>query len=305
MKFDNRARAIAATILAQIIWGVAGPLVKITLDNVPPFTLMFFRFLLVSLILFPVYEFKLQPLAKLKTAKDKRDIILVGLFAVFLNITLYFVGQKLTTVIDAWVITSTATPFVILLSYLVFKERLAKTVYFGAILAGIGSLIVVGTPLLSFGSGSTLGNLLMLGSTLSGAIPYFLIRRLVAQKYDPLLLTYYFFLTAMILSLPLFLWEYFQNPSLLAAIKPQSLFVIGYLALGSSIASYSLQNYGLKFLSPSIAATLGYTSAVLAIGLSIIFLHEPITPFFIFGTTLVVIGLILAETRHRRYNGAS
>ncbi len=298
MNLSNHSKAIFAVLAAQTIWGIAGPLVKITLNNVPPFGLMFFRFLLVTLLLFPIYEFRLRFQEKPKSRQDLWNIFLVGFFAVFANIAFYFVGQRLTTVIDAWVITSTGTPFVILLSYLFFKERLQPLVYFGAILAFLGTLVVIGAPILTFGSGSFLGNILMLGSTLAGAIPFFLIKRLVAREFHPLTLTYYFFLIGLILSLPLFVWEYLQNPTWLLTIQPKSLLTISYLALGSSIGAYSLQNFGLKFLSPSITATLGYTSAIVAIGLSIIFLHELLTSFFILGTTLVIIGLFLAETRH-------
>jgi len=303
MPINSRSKAILATLGAQIIWGFAGPLVKIVLGDVPPFGLMFLRFLFTAIILFIVYEIKYVKTLPNMSFQDKKDIFIAGFFGVFINIALYFPGQKLTSVIDAWVITSAGTLFVIAISYLFFKERLPKIVYFGAIIAFIGTLVIVGNPIFNLGSGSVLGNVLMLGSTLAGVIGFFSYKHLVA-KFHPLVITYFAFLISVPLSLPLFLWEYWQNPLWLGSMSLQSVSILGYLIIGSSIGAYTLQSVGLKHLSPSLAATLGYTSAVISVGLSILFLHEKPTEFFMIGTALVILGLILAETRHRKYNKA-
>lgn len=297
MSFDNHSRAIFAVFGAQIIWGVAGPLVKIVLADIPPFGLMFLRFLFTTIILFIIFEIKFAKNQPAMTRQDIKDIFIAGFFGVFVNICLYFFGQNLTTVIDAWVIASTGTLFVIAYSFLFLGERLSKIIYFGVALAFAGTIIIVGTPILDIGSGSLLGNTLMLGSVLAGVIAFFSYKRLVA-KFDPLVLAYYSFLISLPLSLPLFLWEYFQNPIWLANLSVQSLAILTYLVLGSGIAAYTLQGKGLIHLSPSLAATVGYTGAVISVGLSIIFLHEQPTKFFLIGTALVVFGLFLAETRH-------
>lgn len=293
----NYSRAILAVLLAQAIWGVAGPLVKIALFDIPPFGLLFLRLLLVSLILFPIYEFKLRHFEPSKSAADRRDIFLAGFFGVFVNIAAYFLGQKSTTVSDAWVITSIGTPLVIIYSLLFLHESLSHIVYLGTGLAFAGTLIIIGTPILQVGSGSVVGNVLMFVSTVAGVISFLITKRLVA-RFNPLLLTYYFFLTSLAFSIPLFLWEYWQNPGWIASVHPASLLILLFIVLGSSIASYSLQSLGLKTLSPSLASTIGYASPIIAVGLSIVFLHEQLTPFFTLGAILVVIGLFLAETRH-------
>lgn len=297
MNFPNRTRAIFAVFGAQLVWGLAGPLVKIVLGEVPPFGLMFLRFLFATVALFIIYELRFSQKPPVMTATDKRNIFLAGFFGVFVNIALYFWAQRLTTVIDAWVITSTGTLFVIGYCFLFLKEKLSTTVYFGAALAFVGTLVIIGTPIFDIGSGSLLGNILMLASTLAGVISYLITKKLVA-KFPPLVLTYYFFLISLFFSLPLFLWEYLQNPVWLNTISPQSWGIIAYLVFGSSIAAYTLQFQGLKNLSASIAATLGYASTVISVALSILFLHEQPTGFFIIGSVLVAIGLFLAESRH-------
>lgn len=298
------SKAILSVLGAQIIWGVAGPLVKVALGDIPPFGLMFLRFLLATLVLFAIYEIKFEKTSPKMTRQDKKNIFLASFFGVFVNISLYFLGQRLTSVIDAWVITSTATLFVIAYEFLFCHERLAKKVYLGMLIAFVGSVVIIGTPIFNIGSGSVWGNILMLGSTISGTISFIISKKLLA-KFHPLVLTYYFFLISLFFALPLFLWEYAQNPGWIASLTPNGILILIYLVLGSSVGAYTLQHLGLKYLSPSLAATLGYSSAVISVGLSIIFLHERPTEFFIIGTSLVVIGLILAETRHKKYNRTS
>ncbi len=306
MQLTNWHKGILATLAAHIIWGVAGPLVKIVLTDIPPLSLLFLRSLFTVIVLFPIFEFKLLPkLTKSKTdflplnREDKRDMFLAGFFGVFLNIALYFWGQTMTTVIDAWVIASTGTLFLVIYSYFFLKERLAKVVYLGVGIAFIGTLVIIGSPIFQFGQGDMRGNLLMLGSTISAVASYLIIKKLVA-KFDPLLIVFYTFLIATILTIPFMLWEFVQNPYWMAAVTTSDLLIIGYLVAGSSITAYVLSNLGLKQLPASIASTLSYSSTIVAIILSVIFLKENPTIYFIIGSVLIIFGLILAEARHKR-----
>lgn len=305
MKINSWQKAIFAGLGAQIIWGVAGPLVKIVLYSVPPISLLFLRALFTTLVLFVVYEIKWSKEFHLPVPrkgnpmprKDIRDIFLAGFFGVFVNIALYFWGQKLTTVIDTWTITSTAPLFVALYCFFFEKERLSKIVYSGIGLAFLGTLVVIGTPILQVGSGSMFGNVLLLGATLAGSVNVIITKRLVA-KYPPLLLTFYSFLIALFFTFPFFIWEFIQNPAWLGALPLSAYLIILYLIIGSSILAYYLTNFSLKGLSPSIYSTIGYASTIISIALSILFLGEKPTVYFMIGAGLIALGLFFAESRH-------
>jgi len=313
MNLNNYSKAIVAGITAQVIWGVAGLLVKVVLDSVPPFSLLFLRSLFTCLILYLILEYRVIKKKYLPTQpglinmpgqrlenSEKRDIFWAAMTGVVLNIAFYFVGQRLTTVIDAWIINSTGALFVIVISYIFLRERLSKIVYAGVVLAFLGTIIIVGTPILQAGSGSFLGNVLMLGSVFAFSISYILTKKLTT-RFSPLLLTYYFFLVGLIFSFPLFLWDFWQNPGWIASITVSGYLIIAYLSIGSSILAYSLDNFALIYLSASITATIGYVSVVVAVALGIIFLHEQMTPFFLIGSALTFAGLFLAEIRHTHH----
>ena len=300
MNLSNWQKGIAATLVANIIWGVAAPMVKLSLGSFPPFSLLFLRCLFTCLILFPVYEFVLIPKETYKlTRTDKIDIFLAGFLGVFLNLAFYFAGQKLTTVIDAFVIISMGTPILIIFSYLFLKERLSKIVYIGSAIAFVGTLVIVGSPILSFGKGNILGNILALGATISAIVSFLIIKKLIA-KINALALAFYLFFVSLICSLPFFIWDFIQNPYWISQVPPNDLLYLMFLVFGSSIAAYYLSNFGLKFIPPSIASTIGYISTVIGVGMGIIFLGEKPTIFFVIGSFLIVTGLILAETRHKK-----
>lgn len=299
MKFDNRHKAILATIFAQSIWGFAGPFVKVALNTAPPISFLFLRCLLATVILFVIFEIKFAKTYAKIPWPDKRDLFLAAISGVFLNTMLYFVGQKLTTVTDAWTISSAGTIFVVGYYYFFARERLPKVAYIGVATAFIGTLVIIGSPLLEIGNGSLTGNLFMLGATISGASSYIFVKRLI-NRIHPLVIAYYSFLWSTILLTPFFIWDFMKNPTWLGNISGTEIGVILFLVLGSSITAYTLSNWGLKYLSASIAATIGYWSPIIAIGLSIAFLNEKPTIYFAIGSVLIVIGLILAETRHKK-----
>ncbi len=299
LKTNQWYQAVVLTLLAQIIWGVAAPLVKFELQTIPPFSLLFLRCLFTALFLFPIYEWRLLPKQPDMTRAEKLTIFWAGFTGVFLNLAFYFFGQRLTTVIDAFVIISLGTPLLLLYSFIYLKERLARPAYLGVGLAFVGSLIIIGSPLFTFGNGSFFGNLLALAATISACVSYLLIKKLVV-KFDPLLLTFYFFLTSLVASTPFLIWEFLQNPYWLAQIASSHLVVLGYLVFGSSIAAYYLTSVGLRHLPASLASTLGYTSTIVAVALGIIVLHEKLTWFFAAGAIFIILGLFLAETHHRR-----
>lgn len=306
MRLTNWHKAVLATLSAHVVWGIAGPLVKIVLADIPPISLLFLRSLFTVLILFPLFEFKLLPeLTHDKTNflpltwEDKKNMFLAGFLGVFLNIALYFWGQTRTTVIDAWIIASSGTIFLIVYSYFFMHERLTKKVYLGVGIAFVGTLVVIGSPIFSFGQGDILGNILMLGSTLAAISSFVVLKRLVS-KFHPLTIVFYTFLLTLVLTTPFFIWEFLQNPLWIASVSPTNISIVAYLVIGSSIVAYVLSNSGLKHLPASIASTLGYASTIIAVSLSVIFLHETPTIFFLIGSGLIIAGLLLVETRHKK-----
>jgi len=68
-----------------------------------------------------------------------------------------------------------------------------------------------------------------------------------------------------------------------------------YMALGSSIAAYTIFYWVLRYMSASRVAVLSYFQPVVVILLSVVFLGEHPTRNLLAGTALVLAGVYLAE----------
>src|SRR3989304_554838 len=104
-----------AMIVTAIIWAISPAVVKITLRDVSVFTFLFYRFLIVGVIVLPYLfiELKKNPIDK----RDLPDIIALG-FAAQVSILLIFLALKYTTAIDTavistigWTVTSGGTVY--------------------------------------------------------------------------------------------------------------------------------------------------------------------------------------------------
>ena len=112
---------IVALIIANIIWGATSPIFKYALENIPPFSLAFIRFLGASLLLYPLVHKKID-------YPDLKNKLLwgFGLTGVTLNIFFYFLALPRIISINAPIIGSTGPIMVLIGGALFLKEKVKK-----------------------------------------------------------------------------------------------------------------------------------------------------------------------------------
>ncbi len=169
----RRKTAILYLIFASLIWGAAGPIIKYTLEFVPPFTFLFLRFLVASIIILPfmILEEKKHPVEK----KDWLNLIILSFLGGSLSLGFVFWGFKYTTSLDGTLISSVAPVFIMLASVKFLGEKITKNERLGSIIALAGTALIVFQPIfdgqsLSRGGNIALqlfGNLLILLSVFS------------------------------------------------------------------------------------------------------------------------------------------
>ena len=84
----QRTKAYIALLTTAAIWGMAGPVIKATLNYLPPFTFLFYRFILVAAVCLPLFIYQWQR-EKLSLA-DLPELFFLGLMAVTINLSLIF-----------------------------------------------------------------------------------------------------------------------------------------------------------------------------------------------------------------------
>lgn len=132
-------------VAASLIWGAAGPVIKYTLIYVPPFTFLFLRFLCASLIVLPflILEERKDPISK----RDWINLIILSMLGGTFSIGLIFVGFKYTTALEGSLIGAAYPLVALVASAKLLKERITPNEKRGAIIAMLGTLLVIFEPL--------------------------------------------------------------------------------------------------------------------------------------------------------------
>src|SRR5437870_2559194 len=110
---------------------------KITLEQVPPFSLAFIRMLAASLIL-AVFIFK-----KIRIEKsDLKTFIFAAITGVFLNLTFFFFGLRLTEAINAAFLVAAVPILTIFAAHSFLREKLTPKLLTASAIAFIGVALI-------------------------------------------------------------------------------------------------------------------------------------------------------------------
>ena len=294
---SQRKLAYFLLLINTIVWGAAAPIVKPALSFITPEQFLFYRFLLASVLSFPIVImlFRRSPLSPSELAK----VVLLELVGTTLILWLTYQSLKLTSASEASIIYSTAPIFVTLSGILFLKERETKIEWIGLGLALFGTLVVTAEPFIRspslIFSGSKLGNLLMLTQNIVWA-GYLVAAKRFYRRRSKLLVTgvslwvgaVSFFL------LSLSAGNAFSTISSHLAI-PSVLFAIVYMAIFGSIIGATTYLVGQNLIEISEASSFTYLQPVVAIPLSVLWLKESLSPITVVGIVIIAMGVYLSE----------
>src|SRR3989344_4491678 len=207
---------------------------KLTLQEVPVFSLAFIRMSLASLILASIIFSKL----KIK----KRDLPMLSLAAltgVTLNLAFFFLGLKLTQAINA--------------SFLV--------------------ALIIGKPYAGVSSRELVGNFLLLLATLSWVAHEIFAKKLL-KTYDGGTVAFYSMAIGAFTFLPLALLEFEKNPNWINQVTLSGFMGILYGIFFASLLAYWAWQKGLSLLPAGQAAFFFYLDPISGTILAIILLGE-------------------------------
>ncbi|MFZ5425260.1 MAG: DMT family transporter [Patescibacteria group bacterium] len=321
----NRYLAYGALLLATAIWGGATAVIKLTLDYIPLFTFLFYRFLIVCLILLPITYYELKRIhIKLNELPTFLLLGLTGQSAILL----IFAGIKYTSAVDAAIIGTIAPIMIIAAGHYFYKDKISKKLEIGILIATIGTIFVVFEPAVTE-SGFTAtawermyGNFLVVLYNVSFAAYIILSKKVMGKKspqisktlealnikplsknYSPFLHTSLSFYVALITFIPLAILEakgYFgAQPFNIFEITPTPLLGLLYMAIISSIVAYFAFQWGLENARVSDTGVFAYLGPVFTVPFAYILLHEIPSSAVVIGTIIIAIGVYIAEMNRR------
>lgn len=302
MQITPRVKAYIMLLMVAIIWGVAGPVIKLTLSGIPPFLFLIYRFLISSLVALPFL------IPKIHLLKTKSFGILI-LFA-FLNSTatlgLLFLGTDKTTLLDMSLISLIGPILMILMGYFLLHDHVTKREKIGILIAFLGSLVITLEPLTtnSHGTERLMGNIIIFGSLICGATSGFLTKKLLREGFEPVFLINLSFVVGFLTLLPLFMFSYpsFSVYDLVFRISPIYHLGVLYMALISGTLAYYLSAKAQKTIELSEQAVFNYIHPLISALIAIIILGDKLSPQLIIGGIIAAIGVIIAEVKKKSYN---
>jgi drug/metabolite transporter (DMT)-like permease len=278
-------RHLLSALLVVVAWGCSFAVTRVTVQEIPPFTLAFLRFLLATLLLWiPARRHRHTLIA----AEDRRALFLLG----FVGATLYFgfenVGLKYTTATHGALIVATI-PLITEVANDFCRRRLPKLLVLAGLLIALAGVVLLVGP--GEGEATLLGDLLMLAAAITWVWYTFLADRLV-KCYPNLLLTFRIMTVGALTLLPGALLEAF----LLPLPRPSLAAWGGVLFLGSvcSALAYHLWNRAIPVLGVTVTNNLQYGIPLVGVITGVLALGEPLTLNILTGGSLILGGVLLA-----------
>ena len=279
-------------IFISFVWAGSFIAVDATVDQIPPISLGFIRFLVavpfMVLLLFLLKKDKFIP------RKEWPSLGILGFTGVTFLYIFQYIGIKFTTSSTSAVLISTNMIFIVILSVIFLKEKISIAKILGIVFSFIGVIFVVFAQMLNekiiFDEMFLLGCIFIISSAFCWAI-YSIVGKRLLEKYDAFTVITYSFILGIIFYLPFFVHETISST---INITFNGWLAILYLSLVCAVFGYLGWYYSIERIETSKAAVFLTFIPLFAIILSF-FYGEPITIFFIMGAFLIISGVYLTQ----------
>ena len=293
MQTSKRTSAYLFCVLAMAGWGSNFVAAKIATQAVSGLTLLFFRYLIASLILLFVYRKRPRPRL---TGQDKRNILLIGVFGYCGAIALQMVGVSLSASSMASIINTMTPVAIIVFAVPLLGERASLQQVIGILLTVAGSIVIVGS---GGGESRPLGIALsFVGMVLWGLTSVWIRRS--CGNVDGVFLTIYGTLVGLAADIPLMAADIAIHGVAWDKIDGGFWLAILWSGAVATAGANLWWNRGLEAL-PAATCSLFYALLpVVSTVLGILVLREQPTLQFLLGGLIIVAGVVVSILGERR-----
>ncbi len=285
----ENACAYFGLILAMVLWGASFVATKIAVSVYHPFTIVFGRMAIASIIFALLWK-KVRPSSW--QWNDLKYLILMALMEPCLYLVFEGYALRYTTAGQAALIVSTLPLMTGICAAIFLREELKLKTVWGFIVSILGVFILTWSADLSQSSPNPfLGNFLEFMAMVM-ATGYVLIVRFLSTRYHALFLTAVQAFVGTLFFLPLMMTTD-DFPGL--KIHVSAIYSIIFLGMFVTVLAYWLYNYGIGKISATKAATFGNMIPVFALLISWIMLGEVLNPRQIGASLLIAYGIAISQ----------
>jgi drug/metabolite transporter (DMT)-like permease len=285
-------------IIPTAIWSGNFVIARGLNEVISPVNLAFFRWATAVLFFLP---FALKPLIKeIHIVKENFFYFAVTAFlGVTVFNTLIYTAGRTTTATNLSLIAITFPVLIVIISRIVFKEKITINKIAGILLVvfGIVLLITKGDFNVLKNLSFALGDLIMLAAAVVFAI-YSILLKKKPEKMNIFAFQLALFFMGLVFLFPFFLYENIGQ----SFVVPEkgTLFSILYLGIFASLTAFVLWNKAILIIGPSKAAMIYYVLPLFSGLLAFIFLGEEIGRIHFFSFFLILSGIIIANREFKK-----
>lgn len=282
-------------ILAGVLWGIINIFVKtLSASGLEPLQISTVR-MIVSAVLFAVFLGIHDP-KKLKIKlKDIWMFVGTGIVSVVLFNVCYFYTMLHSQASVAVVLLYTSPVFIMLLSALIFKERITVRKIAALLLTFAGCVLVAGL----LGGSYTVTPFILFTGLCSGLFYalYTIFGRFALKKYNTMTVTAYTFIFGMIASVPLGM-----PGKIIKTLSHEPKLVLFCLGIGiiCTVLPYFLYTFGLERMESGKAATLVAVEPIVGAVIGMTLFHESRSVTKIAGILLILGAMVMLNVKEKR-----
>ncbi|NPD89949.1 MAG: EamA family transporter [Asgard group archaeon] len=292
---------VATVVMGWALTPVIGDYLIDQKQELSPFQLAFFRYLIAAVVLYFILIFQ----SKVKNKDIWNSLqnnllkyIFVAIFSAFMPVFL-FLAVRDTTASTASFLLNANVVLIPIFAFFILKERIRKIYALAITLSLIGLFLVIFNEYLfnlsEFPMGALIGNLLAFGSGILWALYTVFLKKFFSTE-NPLLVTF----VSLSLGSVILVFFAFLMPPREMSISVLGVFLVILLAILSTSLAYSFWLSLLQYLSATETGIIQTLVPITSVIISIIFLGETITWIFAIGALFILAGIFLVEMRRTK-----
>ncbi|MCP3032205.1 DMT family transporter [Halobacillus sp. A1] len=267
-------------------------LVGKALNDLPPMTITFVRLAVAFIVLFPI-GYRSVWRNKTVFLANKMPVFVLALSGITLFNTSIYGALQFTTSANVAILESAIPAVTVILSVLILKEKVMKVQWIGVVLSLFGAVwVIIEGKLLQLAALEwNIGDFIMISAILSWAV-YSLFVKLHMFKFPPYAVVLVITGIGLVLLFPAVVVEWWMTgvPSI---DKPGHFIGLLYLGIFPSFIALILYNRAVGLLGASKASIFLNFLPVVTMAGAALWLGERITWMHIFGTIIVISGVLL------------
>ena len=301
MKVSERT-ALIFLFDTMSLWAGNAIVGRMFYEELPPFQLAFWRWILAGLLILIVMRPPLKqdwPMIW----RHKWTLVFIGTFGIGCYNTLQYAALNYTTATNVGLIQTAMPVLVAILDRLVYRSHTSWLQSIGMGLSTLGIMVIIAQGDLSrlLDLSINIGDFYMVLAILTYGI--FSVSLRAAPQLNQWSFLFVLFVVGALELLPFQLWEYSQGARMV--INEATILAMIYIVIGPAFLAYKFFTSAVATLGPNRAGVFFYWLPIAAAGLAVPLLGEPLYSYHFVGFVLVVLGLRFGLTSRKEETPSS